>query len=133
MLALSLMDNTGGIVNLVGEKQQGNGYSGFNNPNMTVNIQVVNFTGRVKIQASLVSDPSDNDWFDILLDGNAYVQYPQIPTRPTGNPFGDTSSLGFTFSGNYTWLRAVMDRSYITPIPLSDEFLGTVQKIWLLY
>lgn len=60
----------------------------------TVNIQVSNFVGRVKLQAALNDDPAVAAWFDVH-DYNRLV--------PT------TDNYSVSLIGNYVWIRAEIE------------------------
>lgn len=75
-----------------GDKNFGAGYYKIQNPVHTVVYNLDDFTGTLKIQATLLLYPSENDWFDIadsIIDG-------------------DSSQINletFNFTGNFTYLR----------------------------
>lgn len=134
MFSVSLMGSTTTQVNVVGIQQKGAGYSNTIGCNHTVSISVVNFIGRIYIQGSLASQPGPNDWFSIPLVGDIpFVQFPLNPSAPTGSGNGDTSSVSYSFSGNYIWIRAVCDRTYLVPPPTDPSLVGAVRQILLNY
>ena len=80
------------------EKQKGAGYYRRDYPLHTAVFQFDNFKGSVKIQATLVLYPSDDDWFDVEYDnGNALEAVDSTPLITT-------TSRNFT--GNFIWIRA---------------------------
>jgi hypothetical protein len=134
MDSIILMPSTGDSLNYVGSPQKGAGYSNFAGASHTVSISVTNFVGRVYIEASLETQPTDSDWFPIALKYDLpYLEYPQDPYHPTGAAQGDTGTTAYTFTGNYVWIRARMDRSYLNPIPVDPESVGEINVIWLKY
>jgi hypothetical protein len=131
-----MLTNTQGQLNIAGAAVRADGWYGFSDGLHTLAIYVVNFTGRLWIEASLADAPTDNDWFPVTISGNdatPYLQFPLDPLRPTGtNSMGDTATMGLNIIGNYTWLRARVDRSYIAPIPTTQPqifALGYVDHI----
>lgn len=101
-----------------GEKHQGDGYYGFNDGLHTISFKMNNFTGRIYIQASLMEDPLEEDWFDIELTHMApYLEYSQ-----------ETSSRGITFSGNFVWLRIKVDRAHLTNQAYDINVHGSLEK-----
>jgi hypothetical protein len=127
-----LMTNTAGILNTTGGKVRASGYYGSTNGIHTVAWSVKDFTGRIYIQGSLVTDPTENDWFDIKLTPSlSYIQYPLNPGTPTGNNGGDTITQSYTFTVNAIWLRCKLDRSYIS-LP-NVNVLGSIEKAFLNY
>lgn len=134
MFSVTLLDSTTTEINVTGNKQKGAGFSNTIGCNHTVSISVANFIGRVYIEGSLTSDPSEMDWFPIRLINNLdYVQFPRNKNAPTGAGNGDTGVVAFSFSGNYIWLRARVDRSYLVPFPQDTQFVGAVRYILLNY
>lgn len=132
MFSVTLLESTTTEINVTGHKQKGAGFSNTIGCNHTVSISVANFIGRVYIEGSLASDPTDGDWFPIkLVGGLDYVQFPRNPTNPTGAGGGDTSVLAFSFSGNYIWLRARVNRDYLKPFPQEPQLVGAVRYILL--
>jgi len=121
------------VLSYTGDKQKGDGYFGQTDGVHTVSARVSNFVGRIHLEGSLATDPSETDWFPIALtSGQWYRQYPVLAT-PSGNGgLGDTTTEAWTFRANLLWIRARVDRSYITPAPTYDIAAhGTVDKILL--
>ena len=110
-----LLDNTGNYLNLIGQPVRADSWYGYSDGLHTVSFHVQNFTGRIFIQASLSENPTEDDWFDICLGDNvSYLQFPLRPNRPTGVVSGDTGVSAMSFKANILWLRAKVDRSYLT-------------------
>ena len=118
MGSATLLSDTGTNLDVVGTKFKADGFSGGDGLH-TIGIYLGAFIGRVMIQGSLVVEPTDNDWFNITLDGEAvnYIQYDD-----------NTSGLVVkNFTGNFVWVRAKIDRSYLqTPDP---NVVGRVTQI----
>jgi hypothetical protein len=132
MESLVLLGTTSGKVNVTGLKQKGAGYTNFLGGSHTVAVTLNNFTGRILIEATLAADPAEEDWFPVYLqNGLPYVQFPQILFAPTGLLGGDTGTQAYTFVGNYVWVRARVDRDYLTPVPIDDTTVGSVAEILL--
>lgn len=153
-----MMSNTQEVANLTGQSCKADGWYGHTEGLHTIVMNVINFTGRIFIEASLAMTPTDDDWFELDLShhgfhshhddqdcgcdhshnhGN-YIQFPRNPNVPTGSQEtgGDTGSFGFTFRINALWLRARLDRTYLDPAlydldPNSLQALGYVNKITL--
>lgn len=134
MYSVILLDTTTGKVNAVGSKFPGAGYSSTIGCLHTVSISLSNFIGRLYIEGSLASDPTESDWFPIELIANKeYLQFPQDPHKPTGAGGGDSGTVAYSFSGNYIWIRARVNRDYLIPYPMDDQFVGQVEKVLLNY
>lgn len=79
-----------------GSKVKAAGYYRRNVPLHTVVYSFDNFVGTVKLQATLVLEPGDDDWFDITgteIGGDSSVIAAQAPYNRT-------------FTGNFVWIRA---------------------------
>lgn len=82
-----------GVELITSEKTKGAGYYGLGYGLHTVSFQVTQFSGNLKIQATLATDPSETDWFDV--NGAVYS--------------GATSTEVEiqNFIGNFVWIRVV--------------------------
>lgn len=134
MESLVLLPSTGNQMNVVGLRQKGAGYTNFGGATHTVQVSVNNFVGRIYIEASLADDPQEADWFPVNLElGLPFIQYPRDPMHPTGFVQGDTSTLAWDFVGNYVWIRARLDRTYLIPQPSDPNLVGAVSHVLLNY
>jgi hypothetical protein len=79
---------------LTTDKVKGDGYYKGGDGLHTVHYSVTDFSGTVKMQASLTTSPALADWFDIA--GTTYTTSPDTDTDFVAN-----------FTGNFVWLRAV--------------------------
>lgn len=114
-----LLPSTTDQMNVVGEAARTNGFYGQSDYLHTVSVHMTNFTGTIHIEASIATTPGAEDWFDVV---------------PAIVESAKTGSSGFSFRGNYLWLRARVDRSDL-PLPVSpatiDGAYGTVNRIFL--
>jgi hypothetical protein len=98
----------------------GDSYYGYTDGIHTVAVYGNNLTGRISIQGTLATTPTEADWFDILLTGMPYKDYSAF-----------TGVQGFTFVANLVYLRAKLDR---TSLGITDyTTAGHVGKIYLNY
>lgn len=80
--------------------EKGTGYYGISSGLHTVTYSVTNtFAGTVTMQATLASTPTESDWFDV--DGTKMTRVYQVSNS--------TSTVATTFTGNFTWVRAVAE------------------------
>lgn len=134
MDSLVLLPTTGNQLNVTGTRVKGAGYTNFGGATHTVQVTVNNFVGRIFIEASLATEPTESDWFAVSLESDqAFVQYPRDPTRPSGLMQGDTGTRAWDFVGNYVWVRARLDRTYLSPQPQDPNLVGSVDQILLNY
>ena len=107
-------------LDVTGDAVPGDSYYGYTDGVHTVAIYGANLSGRIKIQGTLATVPTEADWFDILLTGIPYKDYTNF-----------TGVEGFTFIANLVFLRAKLDRTALGITNFSTA--GTVQKIYLNY
>ena len=105
-----------------GDKARGDGFYGYSNGLHTVSFHVNDFTGRIRLQATLLDTPTEADWFNIALA--TATEYLQI----------DSSSVtqGATFTGNFVYIRAKIDRTYLVDQTYDTTNHGVVNKIVLM-
>lgn len=116
----TLMPNSGTNLDLVGDAVPGDSYYGYTDGIHTVAIYGQNLSGRIRVQGTLATTPTEDDWFDILLSGLPYKDYTNF-----------TGVEGFTFTANLVFLRATLDR---TALGISDVTqAGWIEKIYLNY
>jgi len=78
-----------------GTKQKADGYYGYTDGLHTASYTLNAFIGTVKMQGTLVTEPTTSDWFDI--DGTTATY-----------AVAETSTKGYNFTGNFVWVRAVL-------------------------
>jgi hypothetical protein len=134
----TMMTNSHGHINLTGPACKADAWFDHKTCLHTVVVQVVNFTGRIYLEASLEKNPTESDWFVLPSFANSgVIQFPVNPLIPTGHDLmGDTATLGFTFRTNALWLRARLDRTYLPNYNLDYDpsiivGLGNVVKVTL--
>lgn len=117
---ITLLPNSGTNLDLIGEAVPGDSYYGFTDGLHTIAIYGQNLTGRVKIQGTLATNPTDDDWFNVLIDGLPFKDYSEF-----------TGVEGYTFTANLVFLRAILDRTSLGQTDIST--VGYIDKIYLNY
>ena len=83
-------------------KEKGDGYFGSADGLHTVTYTVTpQFIGTLTMQASLATEPTEADWFNVKDTEVTYIQ-PNVPASTT------TSYVNFV--GNFVWVRAKVHR-----------------------
>jgi len=135
-----MMTTTGTRWNAIGEPIRGDAFYGYSDGIHTVQVIYQNLVGGFGIQGTLALDPEPEDWFWIRLDPagsvtQPFLTYPLDPYAPTGSNGGDTGSMAFTFVGNFVFLRAVLTRTYLEPVPVNPSWqswqYGQLDKVLL--
>lgn len=119
-----LMGDTTGELSVIGDKKRADGWYGSKNAIHTIQISVSKFKGRIGIQGTLAVNPSEEDWFYINLTGNnKYLEY----------KCGESLTSAINITGNFIWLRAVMDRGEGINDLSRDQIsaMGSVSRIIL--
>lgn len=107
-----------------GAKAKGDGYYGSGDGLHTVVFYLQEFLGRIHMEGSLVTEPTESDWFAIPIgSGTDYKEYIAQTT----------ATEAFNFTNNAVWVRARVDRSALDPAPseYSQALHGTVEKVLL--
>lgn len=79
-------------------REKGDGYYGSSDGFHTVAFKATpNFVGTVTMQATLATDPQENDWFNV---GSTTSTYTALNIRSTS-----TVDI-YNFTGNFVWVRA---------------------------
>ena len=93
------------------DKVKGDGYYGFSDGVHTVQTRVTSLVGTIKIQGTLVKDPAETDFVDIVTvndsDGSTAV----------------TNSFLNNFTGNFVWIR----------VAVSGFTAGTINNIFIAH
>mgnify|MGYP001339943353 CR=1 FL=1 len=108
ILSTSVFSNS---ATLISNKVKGDAYFGATDGLHTLLVDLDAFIGVLKIQGSLESTPSDNDWFDInLVDAEFTVDVSGLVTKKIKDNLtytvAETSKISYNVSGNFVWLRA---------------------------
>ena len=101
---------------------KGDGYYGFADGLHTMSFHVVNFTGRIHLEATIVEQPTATDWFPIDLDTiTSYLQFTN-----------ETTTKGTSFEGNFVYLRVKIDRTHLGAATYDAATHGVLDKVVIL-
>lgn len=125
--SVTMMSTTGTDWDVIGEKVRADAYYGYTDGLCSIQVIYQNLVGGFGIQGTLALDPQPEDWFWIKINPNGdvntpFIPYPLDPYAPTGANGGDTGSMAFTFLGNFVFLRAVLTRDYLQPLPVNPQW-----------
>lgn len=129
-----MMTNTGRQWNVVGNAISANSYYGYTDSLITVQVIYQNFIGSFGIQGTLSTSPTDEDWFWINSDltentSSPLITFPVNPLEPTGDFGGDSGSVALNFTGNFTYLRAMLVRDFASEPPVDNFLHGQIDKV----
>lgn len=101
---------------------KGDGYYGFADGLHTMSFHVSNFTGRIFVEATLMEQPTESDWFLISLENETdYLEFDN-----------QTATVGTSFQGNFVYLRVRVDRDYVGATEYNSSLHGNLDKAVLL-
>jgi hypothetical protein len=116
--SITLLGTTS-TLDLTGDKQKGAGWQGLTTGFHSTGWEFNAFKGRIKIQATLATDPASTDWFDVDIDGSG-LGYVEFTSAFTG-------AKNYNFTGNFVWVRAVMLRTYNPALNLGNA--GNIKRV----
>ena len=130
------MGASGSEMNKYSEVAKGDSYYGYTDGLHTIQVTYSNYVGRFRIQATLSLEPTDDDWFDLVIDPLNGLYPGSNPWNPAGyiqynaNAPG-TKSEAYTFKGNFTFIRTYTDREHIADGVTYDSSYGQVSRVIL--
>jgi hypothetical protein len=112
---------------------KGDSYYGYTDGYHTIQVQYSNYVGRLRIQATLVLEPTSSDWFDIVIDANNGLYAGSTPWNADGyvqfNASAPaTGSEAYSFYGNFAWVRVYMDREHVGDGSTYDTSYGQISR-----
>ncbi len=129
--SIILMSATGTDMNQYSDTVKGDSYYGYTDGYHTIQATYDQFIGRLRIQATLLLEPTDDDWFDLVpsettgtrFSGLGYVQFTSTDQA--------SKSGAYSFKGNYAYLRVYLDREHVGDGATYDTSYGQVSRIVL--
>ncbi len=114
------------------------GYYGSTSGLHTLAFTLRNFVGRIYVQATLASNPTEEDWFNIKFSEscNFYLEFtdtviyaPEV--EKTIHQYGVTGTFAENVVGNFTYLRVGIDRDYISTAPtdIQKSLAGKLEEV----
>lgn len=129
--SVTVMSASGTEMNKLSEHIKGDSYYGYTDGLHTFQVIYNQFVGRLRLQATLSLEPTENDWFDI------------IPENTTGGRFNDAgyvqfnandpadASEAYTVQGNFAYLRVYLDRRHVGDGETYDTSYGQISQVIL--
>lgn len=109
------------VLPYVTEKITGDGYFGSGDGNHTIQFSFTGFTGKFHVEASIANIPTANDWITTKLaeptvSTTSLTVLASGAVSQSGNLVSEieytapeTSTKIYNFTGNFTWIRVVVD------------------------
>lgn len=134
--SVTIMPSTGTQMNAFSEVAKSDSYYGYTDGFHTIQVTYHNYVGRFRIQATLALEPEEDDWFDLVIDPNSGLYIGSTPWNPGGfvqfnsNRPGNGSE-GYSFTGNFTFVRAFMDRRHVADGETYNLSYGEIKRVIL--
>lgn len=114
-----LLPSTEGNASVTGSPIRASG-SFRNSGGYVVTLEATDMSeGRLYIEATMESQPTG--WFAIPIDDEDYIEFPS-----DADDVGGVQTFTIPFDGNFTWVRARLDRTYTS---LPDPLVGYVSAM----
>lgn len=114
------------------------GFYGSTNGLHTIAFTLRNFSGRIYVQATLASNPTEEDWFNIEFKESCkpYMEFTDMVLRKSDGfvptmTYGTSGTFAETVIGNFTFLRIKIDRDYISqdPSEFQKRYAGKLSEV----
>ena len=114
------------VLTVISSPVKGDGFYGRSDGLHTVQINLIDFVGKIEIQGTLTVEPAEADWFPIGMGSDSFVVDTTGAVTSTSFSYVNytsetTSSKVYNFTGNYVWIRA----------SVSQWTRGTIENIML--
>jgi len=118
-----MMTNTSGQYTVTGDKYRADSWWGYTDGLHTIQVKYSNLDGSFGVDGTLSLSPSENDWFPIPLSDSADTILFDV----------ESGTKAYTFTGNYTYLRAKLIRPEVVTLPtqMEIEAMGSIDKVIL--
>lgn len=129
--SILLMSGTSTTMNQYSDDVKGDSYYGYTDGFHTIQATYDQFVGRLRIQASLMLEPTSDDWFDIVPENSTGRRFNELGYVQFNADDPASKSEAYSFSGNYAWIRVYMDREHVGDGETYDTSYGQVSRIVL--
>ena len=118
------------------------GYYGSTSGLHTIAFTFRNFIGRIYVEATLASNPTETDWFPIKFEESCrfYIEFTDTKiynpdSEITIYQHGVTGTFAENVIGNFTYLRVGIQRDYISiePTELQKTMAGKLEEVQINY
>ena len=134
--SVTIMSSSGTAMNKYSDEAKADSYYGYTDGIHTIQVVYANYVGRLHLQGTLVLNPTATDWFDIVVDPSEGLYAGSSAWNDAGYiqfnaDAPATKSNAYTIKGNFTFVRAYMDREYIGDGATYDASYGQINQIIL--
>jgi hypothetical protein len=115
--SVNILSSTGTSMNVTGEQVRYDSWYGYTDGFGTVMVTFQDFQGKLQVQGTLSLEPSDSDWFTITESADYTSEF--------------TGSTSHNIQGNFTFIRAKLNRSHIGDGTTYDPTYGQITRVIL--
>jgi hypothetical protein len=115
--SVNILSSTGTSMNVTGEQVRYDSWYGYTDGFGTVMVTFQDFQGKLQVQGTLSLEPSDSDWFTITESADYTSEF--------------TGSTSHNIHGNFTFIRAKLNRSHIGDGTTYDPTYGQITRVIL--
>lgn len=115
--SINILSSTGTSMNVTGQQVRYDSWYGYTDGFGTIMVTFQGFQGKLEIEATLSLEPTASDWFSV--------------TESTDYTSEFTGSTSHNIQGNFTFIRAKLNRSHIGDGTTYDPTYGQVTRVIL--
>ncbi len=115
--SINILGSTGTSMNVVGQEVRYDSWYGYTDGFGTIMVTYHGFQGQMIFEATLSMEPTSTDWFTVTQSENFTSQH--------------TRSNSYNIQGNFTYIRARLDRSATGDGTTYDATYGQVTRVIL--
>lgn len=115
--SVNILSSTGTSMNVTGEQVRYDSWYGYTDGFGTVMATFQGFQGKLEVQATLSLEPTASDWFTVAESTDYTSEF--------------TGSTSHNIQGNFTFIRAKLNRSHIGDGTTYDPTYGQITRVIL--
>ena len=115
--SINILSSTGTSMNVTGHKVRYDSWYGYTDGFGTIMVTYNGFQGQMVFEATLSMEPMASDWFTVTQSENYTSEH--------------TDSNSYNIQGNFTYIRARLDRSATGDGTTYDPTYGQVTRVIL--
>lgn len=115
--SINILSSTGTSMNVTGKEVRYDSWYGYTDGFGTIMVTYNGFQGQMVFEATLSMEPTSTDWFTVIQSGNYTSEH--------------TGSNSYNIQGNFTYIRARLDRSATGDGTTYDPTYGQVTRVIL--
>lgn len=115
--SVNILSSTGTSMNVTGEQVRYDSWYGYTDGFGTLMVTFQGFQGKFQVEASLSLEPTASDWFTVAESTDFTSEF--------------TGTKSYNTQGNFTYIRAVLNRSTVGDGVTYDPTYGQISRVIL--